>query len=339
MSKDKYDEYYLTLTQAKNQEKRGLEAQALDTYLEITVNYKPDTDYAFERAVLLLEKKEKFQQAKEVCLLALKRIAEDDMRGNVEFYKNRLEKIEEKHKNSKKDHPQDQSFQLPAYLRKNTFLALAATYLFISLILSLPDQIAKFAFLVFLAITTLLIIDIAKNIQNQVTIKLQSIILAVSIVATLSSASLVPPPDWAKFLSFQGFSQAASDKPLESEPQEKDDSETGDATIESDDLDKLKSLLEKDLIIADYILSIEEKRLYLTVYLAAGATKDEAKGAIASLLSELNSIKGFKRPEEGDDRLGGLYKEIIASVDVFDSFGIRLMTGSSNRVSQKISWR
>ncbi len=337
MSKDKYDEYYLTLTQAKNLEKRGLEAQALETYIKITEDYLPDTDFAFERAVLILEKKLQFSQAMEVCQLALKRIAEEDMRGEVEFYQNRLTKLEEKHKVAVASQKKTEPSAVPQYFKRSTFFAVATAYILVSALLSLPFKLAKFSFLIFLAITGLLLIDIIKNLQRQITIKLQSFILVFALIVTIVSASFVPPPDWTNFFSFDGFSQVSDQSTLENpEPTEE---ETGDSSVGEADLDKLEALLDKDLIISDYVLSVDGSRMDLTVYLVVGATKDEAKGAISGLLLELNSIKGYSRPENGDEKLGNLYKDLSVSIDVFDSLGARMLRGQLNRANQRISWR
>lgn len=336
MSKDKYDEYYLTLTQAKNLEKRGLEAQALEVYLQITEKYLPDTDFAFERAVLMLEKRDNLETAITICKLALKRIKEDEMRGKPEFYLARLEKLDEK-QNTKRAQEKGTSLDLPAYFKRNGFIAIAAAYVLISILLSFPNKYAKFAFMLFFAITLVFAFEIVKQVQRNVSIKRSSVILLVSLIGTLASASLVPPPEWTNFFSFQGFYNSNTQTVLEetttattAEPE---------AEISTDDLDKLKLLLDKDLIIEDYDLAIDGKRLNLVVYLAPAVSKEEAKGAIIGLLTELNAIKGFSRADEATGKLGDLYKQISASIDVYDSFGVLMLRGELNRASQKISWR
>lgn len=339
MSKDKYDEYYLTLTQAKNLEKRGLEAQALEVYLKITEEYLPDTDYAFERAVLMLEKRSDFEGAQAICHLALKRIKEDDMRGKVDFYTGRLERLSEKAKAQKTAAAKSDLPELPAYLKRNSSLALGLAYLVVSILLSLPDKLAKLAFLIFFALTLLLIVEVVKQVQKNLSIKYHSIVLLVAMVATLVSASLVEPPEWTNFVSFQGFRASGAAPGLEATSPATTAKEPGASEIDADDMDKLQSLIEKDLIIADYTLSVDGNRLDLTVYLAPGASENEAKKAISGLFLELNSIKGYSRPGGDDDSLGPLYKDVSASIDVFDSFGIRMMRGQLNRANQKISWR
>lgn len=336
MSKDKYDEYYLTLTQAKNLEKRGLEAQALEVYLQITEKYLPDTDFAFERAVLMLEKRENLETAISICRLALKRIKEDEMRGKPEFYLARLEKLEEK-KSAKKVQEKGAPLDLPAYFKRHSFIAIATAYVLVSALLCFPDKFAKFAFLIFFAITLVFVVEIVKQVQRNVSIKRSSIILLVSLIGTLASASLVPPPDWTNFFSLEGFYKSSGQTALEetttattAEPE---------AEISTDDLDKLKLLLDKDLIIEDYDLAIDGKRLNLVVYLAPAVGKEEAKRAITGLLTELNAIKGFSRADEATGKLGDLYKQVSASIDVYDSFGVLMLRGELNRASQKISWR
>lgn len=337
MSKDKFDEYYLALTQGKNLEKRGLEAQALEAYLAITQQYLPDTDFAFERAVLLLEKKMDFARAKEVSQLALKRIKEDGVRGNPEFYLNRLEKIEEKIAIKARDQKDATTSGVPRYFRKNAFIAISLSYLVISVLLSLPNKIAKFSFLIFFAITGIFLVEVIKNLQKNIVVKWQTAVFSLCLLGTLLAASQVPPPEWTQFFSLDHFSgERISESQTNSASEAEDPSKS---EITTGDLDMLSAMLDKDLIIADYQLTVDEKRLDLIVFLAPGATKDEAKSAVEDLFLELNAIKGYTSQNNSGDTLGDLYKSVSASIDVIDSFGQRLMRGQLNRANQRISWR
>lgn len=335
MGKDRFDEYYLTLTQAKNQEKLGMDAQALVIYLQIIESYSPDTDYAYERAVTLLEKKNDFEQAREICVKALEKIQSKDINGNASFYEQRLNRLEEKLKSLVVKKPS----ALPGFLKNKSTLALCLTYLVFAIILSLPNKFSKFAFLIFGAIAVVFLIEILRNLKHNVHIRLQSAILISALALTITSAAFVPPPEWPKFLMIQALSGGNGSEVLEptqgTTKEEEPDQEPSE--ISDDDLDTLDKLLDKSYIITSYAINIDGKDIDLEVYLAASVSKDEAKTAITGVLLELNSIKGYDAPT--DDRLGALYKYFSVSIKAFDSFGQTFLSGQVNRVSQKVGWR
>jgi hypothetical protein len=328
MSKDRFDEYFLTLTQAKNHEKLGRDAQALEVFLEIIKTYSPDTDYAYERAVILLEKKLNYSKAKEICIQAIEKIKKGDLTGDLDFYESRLNRIDEKLSALV---PKAQS-KLPEYLKNHTFIALSLGYMAIALILSLPNKFSKFFFLVFAAISFLLIIEIFKNIKKKLTVKWQSLLLLAFLVATMGAASLIPPPEWTQFLSVGTFTTST---PLTSAPPST--SIPGSTEMNDDDLSILRNLLDSSYIIADYELYYSDRTMDLIVYLTPAASTDAAKEAIVALLKELNAIKGF---EPGlNDRLGDLYKHYSVSITGYTSFGERIINAQVFRASQKIGWR
>lgn len=336
MSKDRFDEYYLTLTQAKNQEKLGRDAQALTIYLQIIESYSPDTDYAYERAVTLLEKKSDFDQAREICVKALEKINAKDINGNTSFYEQRLNRLDEKMKSLTAKEPS----ALPEFFRNKSTLAFSLSYLVIAIILSLPNKFSKFAFLIFGAITVVFLFEILRNLKQNAHIRVQSLILVVAMAMTITSAAFVPPPEWAQFLMIQMLSGADGPEVLEpaqdtTKSDEEPEQEPSD--ISSDDLDTLDKLLDTSYIITSYTINIDGKRIDLEVYLAASVSEDEAKSAISGVLLELNSIKGYDAPTEG--RLGALYKFYSVSIKAYDTFGQTFLNGEVNRASQKVAWR
>ncbi len=335
MGKDRFDEYYLMLTQAKNQEKLGFDSQALTIYLQIIDSFSPDTDNAYERAVTLLEKKRDFEQARQICVKALEKIRSKDIKGDTNFYEQRLNRIEDKLKETiiKPHSP------VPTFLKSKTIVALIITYCVAALILSLPDKYPKFTFIIFTGTTVVFVIDVIRNALKNILIRLQIMFLIVSIILTIGSAALVPPPDWVRFPWNGEFYKLTTAEVLEGPAPvtKKKPTEKEVTNISSEELDTLEQQIEKSYIINDYVLTVEEKNIDLAVFLAPSVSEDEAKEAVDGLLIELNSIKGYDAPTE--NKLGDLYKYFSVSIKAYDSFGVLLLNGQVNRMTQKIGWR
>ncbi len=90
MERDRFDQFYMMQTQAKGLETKGVKRAALDLYVEIIEDYFPDTDYSFQRAVVLLIECGKVERAKEYCKLAIERIENAEMKGNCAFFERQL---------------------------------------------------------------------------------------------------------------------------------------------------------------------------------------------------------------------------------------------------------
>ena len=82
---------------AKRLEKLGQDKQALEIYLEIQENHRPNTFDLFERPIIILTKYRRYEEAIELCEKAIKLINEGKISGTVEMFQKRLDKINERY--------------------------------------------------------------------------------------------------------------------------------------------------------------------------------------------------------------------------------------------------
>lgn len=327
MSKDMFDQFYMIQVQAKNLEKKGLESQALKLYLEIIATYVPDSTFPYERCVLLLEKNERFDEAKDVCKQALLKIKEESLPGDPNFFLNRLKKIQEKETPPPRE---KQKIVLLKNLRKPLFLIPLGLYFLLSVLLSLPAQLSKLVFLLTMGLSFLLAIEIYGRIKEKISIKQPGTVLLLSLLVSAYMASLIPPPDWELFLVFQGFTPSSV---VETDPQ---DGQTPDVTITDTDLENLEQLFDRDLVIQSFDLVESDKTMTLTVFLKPGASLDEAKEATKDLLVTFSTLKGFPTPES--PKVGQLYRLYRTSIKVIDSLGQTVLSGDVNRFNERLYW-
>ncbi|MCK8058927.1 MULTISPECIES: hypothetical protein [unclassified Fusibacter] len=329
MKNDKFDEFYMKQTQAKNKEKMGRSSEALKLYLDIIENYFPDTDYSFEHAVLLLEKANRLDEAKSICTTALERIKSGEMKGNKFFFETHLLKIDEKTSSKKSDHHWD----IPAFFKNRPLIVVSVFYLLAALIYSLPSKIYKFIFIVFIGVALVVLFELLKSARKSLSIKFQSIALIFSLFIAMAAAAQLPPPDWTNFFSLQSISEMNTETTIERSVAPNEDK---DSSISSQDVDTLEAMFESDLVVSELYIEIDDNLISISLYLKPAATTEEAKNAVKSILLELNSIKGYERPD--DNRMGDLYKDYSTQIQVFDSFSNRILRGQVRRFNQKLNW-
>lgn len=324
MKQDRFDEFYMKQTQAKAHEKNNLSQKAWALYSEIVSDYFPDTDFSFQRLVILSEKLGKKEQLKEICELAISRIQNGEMRGDMQFFKLHLDKLtsEQTEVSAAQTRPKD-------WQKKLLFIG----YLAIAIVLSLPFKLAKLIFLIAIGISVWLLFEIVKRVREEMTIKWHSIALSASLVALLLASLQIPPPEWTSFFSLQTLSQIGNQSVIN---QTTSPDEQSPATIEDSHLTTLEQMMSNHLLIDHYQIVIKDKQIGLTVYLKASVNADEAKRGVDQILSELNSIMGY--PAESD-RLGELYQSYTAYIEVYNSFNQLLLTGETSRFTQRVKWK
>ncbi len=327
MERDRFDQFYMMQTQAKGLETKGAKHAALDLYVEIIEDYFPDTDYSFQRAVVLLIEYGKVERAKEYCKLAIERIENAEMKGNCAFFERQLLQLDA---NKAKNKSNERKF-----LNKKALLTIAV--IASSALLSLPNKIYKFIFLIFLAIIGWLIIEIIKRYRRKISIRPQSVALCVTALIAVGAASQIPPPQWTSFFSLAPLSQIAGDQ-----SSSKNDSASGEAAkresvaISADDLSDIKKITLDTLLVKDYDISVDGNTLLLQIKAKQTASKTALKNYAVRILSELNDYKNQKSHE---DRLGDLYKDYTASIICTDMTGKVILRGQSNPYTLKIDWQ
>ncbi len=325
MKHDRYDEFYMLQTKAKGLERNAKYEEALVVYLDILDNYFPDTDFSFERAVALLEKKNRIEDAQKYCQIAIERIKAGRMRGNIEFFNDHLAKYRTTTSPQKKTNPTN-------FFKNKGLIIGVSIYLIFSILLSLPNKLHKMAFLTFGAITALLVFEIVKRLNNKISIKWQSVALTIFGVATLIAAMRIPPPEWTSFFSLKPLSEVGIGRVSTSDAEDK---KHLDNQITQDDLEILENLYQNNLAMENYTLIIDDDTIQLTVYLKPATSEKTAKDTCFKILKELNNIKEYKSEK---DRLGDLYKHYETTIIIYDSNNILAYKGYVNQFTQKIKW-
>ncbi len=329
MQQDRFDQFYMLQTRAKDLEKKKQANEALDLYIEIIEHYFPDTDFSFSRAVSLLRDKGDNEKAIAYCKLAIERINAKDMKGDYTFFNAILQELEQKEKNNKK------SFPIHKYINRKTLIG--ALYIVIALMLSFPFKIYKFAFIILIAISLLLLLEIIKRVRKNLKVTMQTVALLVAGALTIGSAAMIPRPEWTSFFSLKPLSQVANSGVLDvpSGTVVGEEKNAQSTTLTKDDLATLQSVYNDDLIIDAYEIWFEGDVVFLTIFAKNSASDDEIKSEASRILKELNAIKGMK---SYDDRLGDLYKQYDAKVAVYDEAGNPKFTGVTSRYTLKIKW-
>ncbi len=331
MKQDRFDEFYMLQTKAKGLEKKNLKESALNIYLDIIENYFPDTDFSFQRAVILLQEKNDFETIKKYCKLAIERIDASEMKGSRQFFEEQLEKLKEKPKTKKTF-----NFNHKFFNAKNIAIAI---FLIISILLSLPNKVFKFIFLIFGAIIALLIIDIAKRFKLKLNFRLQTVGLFIAAAISLGAATQIPPPEWTNFFSLMPLSEIGANNGQTVKTNDKKDvndiPNEALQNISEDDLAAIKQLVTDKKLADDFTLKIDNDTLVLTIYAKATASDVALKKYASKILTELSSYKGQKKYE---NRLGDLYKNIDTMIVCIDSYGKIKLKGKVNHYTLKIDW-
>ncbi len=327
MKKDRYDQFYLMQTQAKGLETKGAKRAALDLYVEIVEDYFPDTDYSFQRAVILLTECGKTESAIKYCKLAIKRIENAEMKGNSDFFERQLHSINGSAKKNKR----------PKRRIVNIKTLFISAVLIVSALFSLPNKIYKFLFLIFLTVIAWLIGKIVKRYRNKISIKVQTIALFGAALVAVAAASQIPPPQWTSFFSLEPLSQIAENQTSATNAKASGDAVDDESvSINADDLSAIKKITLDTLLVTDYDITIQGNNLLLQIKTKQTASKAALKDYAVRILSELNDYKNQKSHE---DRLGDLYKDYTANIICTDLTGKVILRGQSNPYTLKIDWQ
>jgi len=95
-------ELYNLQQKAKRLEKLGSDKQALEVYLEIHKNHKPNTYDSFERPIIILTKYRRYEEAIDLCEKAISLVKEGKISGTVDMFQRRLDKILERYDGGQK---------------------------------------------------------------------------------------------------------------------------------------------------------------------------------------------------------------------------------------------
>ncbi len=329
MSQDRFDQFYMLQTRAKDLEKKNKPKEALELYIDIIDNYFPDTDYSFGRAVSLLREEGNNESAKKYCQLAIERLNAKEIKGDYTFFNAILNELENEENATNK-------VDLSKFLNRKTIIAVL--YSIIALMLSFPFKIYKFAFIIFFAVSLLLIWQIIQALRNNLKITMQTIALLLVGSLTIGSAAMIPKPEWTSFFSLKPLAQVGGSKMIDAPSGTivGDDDNAKKEKLEQGDLDTLEQVSNDPLVVDDYEIWYEGDVIFLTIFAKNNANDEEIKAATNKILKELNAIKGMKTYE---NRLGDLYKQYDAKVAVYDEDGTPKFVGLTSRHTLKVKWQ
>lgn len=91
--KNNFKKYSSLYEKARNFEKNNDIDSALNIYLNILDNYIPEGTVYYERPCILLEKLKRYNEAIEICNLAIARIENYDFNFSSDDYKKRLNRL------------------------------------------------------------------------------------------------------------------------------------------------------------------------------------------------------------------------------------------------------
>ncbi len=332
---DKFNEMYLKQNQAKNFEKKGNTEAALRAYLSVINDYRPNTDFPYVRACTIYMHKAKYEEAKALANIALKKLKEEEITGKAAFFADLLKKAEDRAK------PQtlnpENKYKLSFSSGKFTYVIFFIAALF-GVLISLPDKLWKLFFLVFALFSLFFVVEIIKDLQKQLSIKLKVILLILSISLSLFGAIQMPPSQWWDFTKVPSISDLQNSGELEDESEKKSEKDSKEEVpeINEKDLSDLRDWAKSEFELKKYNIKVKGNSIILTVEVAEGTSLKRGKEICESLLKNLNLLKGYDSPEK--DKLGDLYKNYSVEVELLDASQARMAVGDMNKTTQKISW-
>lgn len=96
MNQEKFQALYKLQEKAKRMERFGKDTEALDIYMEIHEKFFPNTSDLYERPAVILEKKQRFEEALALCEKAIERIENNKVSGTVDSFQKRIDHLKER---------------------------------------------------------------------------------------------------------------------------------------------------------------------------------------------------------------------------------------------------
>lgn len=340
MLNDKYNEMYLKLTQAKNMEKRGNTEGALKAYVGLIESYNLQDSYAYERCCTLLMQKARYTEARRFAGLCLEKIKNGEINASPEFFIDLLNKA--------KDREIPQSVRVDSSVSKLGFrifehkftISIILIVLVLSIMLSLPDKIFKLLFVFFGGLAFIFLIEILRNLQKEYNIKPRVIVIALSILISIYGAFNMPKNQWENFLAFttlQNMVKTGTMDLSQKGPTAKEDEKEEPLTeIGDEDIEKLDQVAKMHAELIEHSLDIKGSKMRLRTVFTNTTSLERARSISASLLKDLNTIKGAEAGDE--EKMGRLYKEYSCEIEIFNESGKKLASGDVNKATTKLTW-
>lgn len=339
MLNDKYNEMYLKLSQAKNMEKRGNTEGALKAYIGLIESYHLQDSYPYERTCSLLMQKARYTEARRFANLCLDKIKKGEISASPEYFIELLNKAKER-EIPEKVRVDSSVSKIGFGLSENKFtISIVLIVLVFSIMLSLPDKLFKLLFVFFAGVAVVFVIELIRNIQKEYNFKPRVVIIVLSILISAYGAFNMPRNEWEHFLAFKTLRNMVKTGSLDlsqGSTDGKEDKETPSTEISEEEVEKLGEVAKLHAELVEHSLGIKGRKMVLKTVFSNTTSLDRAKSISASLLRDLNTIKGL----EGSDteKLGSLYKDYSCEINVYNEAGSNLANGDVSKTTTKIHW-
>lgn len=352
---DKFTEFYMMQNQAKKFEQSGLDDKALELYMKIIGDYLPNNDYSFDRAATLLEKKARYPEAIAVCEKAIKMIAAADIQGDAAKFKQKIERITAKAKNSSSlpvssntREPEEFHFGLPGFRgHSRLFMALGTAYYSLAAFTAYPDQLFTFLFLFCLAFVgaygmeALMKLANSKTCTKALTVALVFLLIAGYSFAQIPQVKVYWAVDGTQQSEDSGEKTGDGDEPQTGAPGDTPASDTDRIPPEIPDkyLDASAKAAEKNPATEVAEVLYENGAVTLNLVVKPGTSQDVITTIAEDMLRTLGGLmtsEGLKGP--ADESYGELYTFYSAEIIVADSMEQAVTSGSLVKNSNEIKW-
>lgn len=349
---DKFTEFYMMQNKAKKFEQSGLDDKALELYLKIISEYLPNNDFSFERAATLLEKKARYAEAISVCEKAIAMITSADIQGDSTKFKQKIERITAKAKNSPEfqaastvKEPEEFHFGLPGFRsHSRLFMAIGTAYYALAAFSAYPDQLFTFLFLFCMAYVGSYGIEALMKLANGKTCtKAVAVALLFLIIAGYSALQI---PQIKVYWAVDGTQQSETggEKTGEGDEPQPGDTPTPDIDrVPPEILDKYLDAAAKaaEKNPASEIADVLYENGIVTMNLVVKpGTSQDVIGTIAEdmirTLGGLMTSEGLKGPTK--ESYGELYTFYSVEIIVADSMEQPVTNGALAKNTNKISW-
>jgi len=345
---DKFNEFYMMQNQAKKFEQGGLDDKALELYLKIVDEYLPNSDYSFDRAATLLEKKFKYTEAIAICEKALEKIRSGDVPGDTDKFQQKIDRMKLKAKKDGNSEPAKGNkepeifhFGIPGFrTTSKSVMILGSAYYALAAFASYPDQLYTFLFLFSMAFVGSYGAELMMKLSNNRTCtKAFAVTLIALIIAGYSVAQL---PQIKAYWDLEGTQQSEGDGIGDG---------TGDGTEEPADTDRIPPEIpekylesaaksaEKHPASDNALITVENGQILISLVVKAGASQESIDAISEEMIRTLGGLmitENLKGPT--DESLGELYDFYSVGIQVTDTLEQAVNEGSVSRSASEIKW-
>jgi len=343
---DRFNEFYMLQSKAKDLERKGQDDQALAVYTDIIENYLPNNDFSFERAATLLEKKNQFQEALEVCNKAIELIKNKEIEGSIEHFEHKIErlviKVQAHKKDSKVIEKEDFHFGVPGFRAHNkVIMIVAALYYIGTLAFSLPNQYFRYIFFVSLAFALDYFWDaLGKLAKRKPLIKSAAVFLIATIICIYSGIQIMPEKDIASdFDNTEASDSESTGTGTGSSADSTDDTDKEPPEIPEKYIEAITNTGNNRHFVENTFVLVEDFVVYIDLYVEPSTSAKNAKRVLEDMSYELGSLMESEGVEGPSDKsYGEVFDYYTVMVTVSSEFDENYIKGALSQGSSDFKW-